>query len=649
MKPFTTRTIMVTILGLAALLAAKTPARVNEPVVKEGVEVMARGPVHEAFAAPSLERPLPTQVVPKKPPDPIEELPPDEKPAGEHVIWIPGYWAWDEEAKGFLWISGFWRVPPPGRQWMPGNWQETEDGWQWTSGFWSAADLQEVTYLPAPPPSIDQGPSTPAPDANSTYVQGCWMHRESRYLWRPGFWLGFQPDWVWIPAHYVWTPGGYVFVDGFWDRPFERRGFLFAPIRVAPALLATPWTYVPQYVVQPDFLMGALFVRPSHCHYYFGDYFEAGYRRSGFVPWCDYRGGRESYDPNFAFYRHHHGDPGWERNLRGYYAGRTSGEIPRPPRTLIQQNTVINNYVRNNTTNVNVSKNIAITHNQNVNALTSITKLNNTRVTGLGSLNPKMTGEKKAPGRVLKVETMPREQRAEALRAVTQSRAIGQQRHLAEVKIVAGHAAPVKATDSPRVVKVQAPQGTPVRPSGPPPPKPPVPPPAPKQPAHVVKPIPPHEPPAPVRPPASVPHPAPPSRHPATPTPHPAPPAPHPAAPHLAAPTPPAPHPAVPTRHPAPPPPHAATQAPHPAPRRRTQHFRLPDHIRRPQPHTPRPPRRIRRLQHHTRRPQRRTRRPRRRTRPLRHGIRRRHRRTQRHPAPPAAHPAPPPHTPRAG
>jgi len=269
--------------------------------LKEGVEVLARGPIHEAFAAPSQARPLPSHVVPKKPPDPIEELPPDEKPAGDHVIWIPGYWAWDDEAKNFLWVSGFWRVPPPGRQWVPGNWQPIEDGWQWTSGFWANADQQEVTYLPAPPPSIDQGASTPAPDDNSTYVPGCWMYRETRYLWRPGFWLGYQPDWVWAPAQYVWTPGGYVFVDGFWDRPFERRGLLFAPILVAPALLGTPWTYVPQYVVQSDFLMGALFVRASYCHYYFGDYFDAGYGRSGFVPWFDYRIGKGSYDPNFAY------------------------------------------------------------------------------------------------------------------------------------------------------------------------------------------------------------------------------------------------------------------------------------------------------------------------------------------------------------
>ncbi len=323
MKPHTWTMTTMAALGLTALVTATLFAQKDEPAT-EGVEVLARGPVHEAFAAPAQARPLPSHVAPNKPPDPIEEVPPDEKPAGDHVIWIPGYWAWDDESKDFLWVSGFWRVPPPDRQWVPGNWQQVEDGWQWTSGFWAAANQEEVQYLPAPPPSVDEGPSTPAPDENNTYVPGCWVYRGTRFLWQPGFWLEYQPDWVWSSSHYIWTPGGYVFVNGFWDRPLERRGLLFAPIRVTSALLRTPWTYIPHYVVQPDFLLGALFVRPSYCHYYFGDYFGAGYGRNGFVPWFDYRISKGSYDPNFASYRHRYSDPGWERNLRSYYAGRTS-------------------------------------------------------------------------------------------------------------------------------------------------------------------------------------------------------------------------------------------------------------------------------------------------------------------------------------
>src|SRR5262249_44728064 len=81
----------------------------------KGVEVMARGPVHEAFASPATE-PVPTQPVSKKPPTPLEEMPPAEKPEGD-VVWIGGYWAYDDERKDYLWVSGTWRAPPPGKHW----------------------------------------------------------------------------------------------------------------------------------------------------------------------------------------------------------------------------------------------------------------------------------------------------------------------------------------------------------------------------------------------------------------------------------------------------------------------------------------------------------------------------------------------------
>src|SRR5262249_26580869 len=60
---------------------------------RTGVEVLTRGPFHEAFATLTTE-PAPTPPIDKQPPKPIEEMPPAEKPEG-NVTWIPGYWAWD--------------------------------------------------------------------------------------------------------------------------------------------------------------------------------------------------------------------------------------------------------------------------------------------------------------------------------------------------------------------------------------------------------------------------------------------------------------------------------------------------------------------------------------------------------------------------
>jgi hypothetical protein len=114
-------------------------AAAQQPSPQPGVSVQDRGPVHEAFAQPA-DAPALNLVVPTPPPAPINELPPEQKPEGESVQWVPGYWSWDDSAGRYLWVSGCWRVPPPGREWVAGNWVQADGGWQWQPGFWSAPD-----------------------------------------------------------------------------------------------------------------------------------------------------------------------------------------------------------------------------------------------------------------------------------------------------------------------------------------------------------------------------------------------------------------------------------------------------------------------------------------------------------------------------
>src|SRR5439155_20762955 len=116
-------------------------------------------------------------------------------PEGDNVAWIPGYWGWDEEAEDFVWVSGFWRVVPPGRAWVPGHWDKVETGYQWVAGYWAEAQgeqsisSEEQQYLPEPPPSQDVGASTPAPAEDYTYVPGVWVYSVTMYVWRPGYWV----------------------------------------------------------------------------------------------------------------------------------------------------------------------------------------------------------------------------------------------------------------------------------------------------------------------------------------------------------------------------------------------------------------------------------------------------------------------------
>ena len=53
--------------------------------------------MHEAFAEPISYDPEPGEFVEKEPPEAIEELPPETQPEGDNIVWIPGYWNWDED------------------------------------------------------------------------------------------------------------------------------------------------------------------------------------------------------------------------------------------------------------------------------------------------------------------------------------------------------------------------------------------------------------------------------------------------------------------------------------------------------------------------------------------------------------------------
>ena len=340
--------------ALTGWLAGPVQAQTATPTQTPGVEVLARGPVHEAFAEVADLQAKPPPAVPKQPPAPIEELPPEQKPEGDNVQWIPGYWAWDQDLNDFIWVSGVWRNLPPDRQRVPGHWQQVEGGWQWVPGVWLPLKQNEVQVLPPPPAPLDEGPSSPAPNDNSIYVPGTWVFVESRYMWRPGFWIANQPDWVWTPAHYAWAPGGAIFVEGFWDYPLENRGLLFAPVRIDRRVLtAANWTYVPQYVVRTQNLLGSMFVRAGSPHYYFGDYFGNRYAQAGFVPWTEARINRHAPDYLYSYYRHRPEAARWEREIRDVYTARQQGR-ELPPRTLVQQNQVIQDIRRggavNNTT-----------------------------------------------------------------------------------------------------------------------------------------------------------------------------------------------------------------------------------------------------------------------------------------------------------
>jgi hypothetical protein len=325
---------------LLGLGAAVTTAQAQEPTTDDqGAQVLTRGPVHEAFAGIVSYNPEPGVVVDKAPPQAIEEMPPEERPVGDNITWIPGYWAWDDERSDYLWISGTWRALPPGRQWTTGYWNSTGQGYQWISGYWADSSARETTYLPKPPAAVEEGPNVEAPSRDYSWTPGTWMWQQERYAWRPGYWAQGRSDWDWIPAHYVWTPRGYVFVDGYWDYSFDRRGVLYAPVYFQSGYYSRPgYSYSPVITIGLVALMEHLFLRPNYHHYYFGDYYDRRYRTGGYYSPYAYHSSRYGYDPVYSHrrWKHRH-DRDWERRYIDSYDYRRDHESARPPRTWADQ------------------------------------------------------------------------------------------------------------------------------------------------------------------------------------------------------------------------------------------------------------------------------------------------------------------------
>lgn len=300
------------------------------------VEVLTRGPLHEAFGSPISHDPVQNPVVEKQPPEPIDELPPEHRPDGDNVVWIPGYWDWEGGRDDFIWISGLWRNAPPGRRWVPGYWNEVSEGWRWVPGAWMQADVQAMTYYDRPPESQERGPNSRAPSNNHFWVPGSWVRDQGRYKWRTGYWAPHQPGWVWVAAHYTPAAHGYVYHEGYWDYRVSQRGQLFAPVHFRGRTRAR---FTPSIALTTSAnLLLHLFVDP-HSRYVFGDYYGDRYQRAGYHPWYEYHRGAGGYDPFYVYYDWDYGQRGVDYfdRLQGWHKYFLRHADARPPVTWTAQ------------------------------------------------------------------------------------------------------------------------------------------------------------------------------------------------------------------------------------------------------------------------------------------------------------------------
>jgi hypothetical protein len=300
----------------AAALAPANPGPLAGGQQQGGMQVLDQGPIHEAFAEAVVLEAGQTMRVKQEPPEPINELPPEVRPEGDNVEWIPGYWMWSDDQNDFIWVSGVWRDIPPGRRWVPGHWSAADAEFQWVPGFWAGEQVQEVQMLPLPPETLEVGPSSPAPAANFFWVPGCWTWNGLAYDWRAGYWYAGQNNWVWIPDRYCYTPRGAIFISGYWDYLLAYRGLAYAPVWwPQPVWRGVGWSYRPYNVLDSGLLLSALYINRHHHHYYFG---HGGWHGNHYDPWWQNGGRGRGYDPFCAYHRWHDGRnrDDWANNHR---------------------------------------------------------------------------------------------------------------------------------------------------------------------------------------------------------------------------------------------------------------------------------------------------------------------------------------------
>lgn len=52
-------------------------------------------------------------------------------------VWVPGYWHWRDERRGWGWIGGSWVLPPhPRAIWVGSRCERRGSAWFYTRGHW---------------------------------------------------------------------------------------------------------------------------------------------------------------------------------------------------------------------------------------------------------------------------------------------------------------------------------------------------------------------------------------------------------------------------------------------------------------------------------------------------------------------------------
>ena len=243
------------------------------------------GPLHEAFLSPRKDR-NPVRIE-KAPPPPLSERPGIDPPSTS-AEWIEGYWEWDAGRNDFVWVTGTWRVPPPGRFWVNGYWKRDDQGWYRVPGFWSERKTDRLDYRKNGPPQDrpDDEPGEP-PSADCFYIPGQYYPDGDGVVWKKGL-LDQGPAGLVVGARAVGPPARRLGLPGrlLGPDPRRSRNALRAGRGRQVARGADDLTYQPYTKVSPEMYgqLNGAFGRPnSNYDGYPGVYYDDSGRYYGYA------------------------------------------------------------------------------------------------------------------------------------------------------------------------------------------------------------------------------------------------------------------------------------------------------------------------------------------------------------------------------
>ena len=270
--------------------------------IQQGPQVLTRGPIHEAFAAPVVHDPAAGPVIPKQPPDPIQEMPPGpearrpERPVDSGLLELGRLAQRLSLGQRHLARAAAQqpvgaRLLAPGRRGQPVGAGHVDSGELGPAQGQGQASAQAQAIVPAgtageprdrPDHAAARAPTSPGLPATGP-------GKESVTSGGPGFWAAVQPNWIWMPAHYVWTPSGYLFVPGYWDLPVANRGLMFAPVYYPQPVYAQPgFVFTPSISIVGSAVTANLFVSAGTNQYLFGDFYAQNFVSVGITPWFSF-------------------------------------------------------------------------------------------------------------------------------------------------------------------------------------------------------------------------------------------------------------------------------------------------------------------------------------------------------------------------